>query len=120
MVFYSFGVLAVGISPALMSFIPALITDLVILVGMWLACEARRGKAGICRVVAVFALLASPSHCLVVYLLYGPFLKFDQPPAPMGARRALAGSTSPCTTTSPTRTPGSPRKARHTIQGLAV
>jgi len=71
-VFYTFGVLAVGISPALMNFIPALIAALVILVGMWLAYEARPGKAGICGAVTVFALLAFPSHSLSFYFLHGP------------------------------------------------
>ena len=42
--FYAIGVLAVGISPALMNFIPALIAVLVILVGMWLAYQARPGQ----------------------------------------------------------------------------
>jgi hypothetical protein len=70
--FYAIGVLAVGISPALMNFIPALIAVLVILVGMWLAYQARPGKAGICGVVTVFVLLAFPSHSLSLYFLHGP------------------------------------------------
>ena len=71
-VLYALGVLAAGISPALMNFIPALIAVLVILVGMWLAYEARPGKAGICGAVTVFALLAFPSHSLSIYFLHGP------------------------------------------------
>lgn len=72
MVFYIFGVLAVGISPARMNFIPTLIAALVILVGMWLAYEARPGKASICGAVTVFALLAFPSRFLSIFFLHGP------------------------------------------------
>ena len=71
-VFYMVAVLLVGVRSALLHLVPAFIAVLVILVGILIAREGRRGAAAVAAAVTVVALLGFPSHYLAYFLLRGP------------------------------------------------
>jgi hypothetical protein len=71
-VFYTVGVLFVGVREALLYVTPALIASLVVLMGVLIAREGRKTAAAIASGLTVVALLGLPSHYLAAYLLRGP------------------------------------------------
>jgi hypothetical protein len=70
--FYTMGVGLLGIRPLLLHLVPALIASLVVLIGILIAKENRKGAAGVAAALTVFALLALPGRFLSYFLLRGP------------------------------------------------
>ena len=71
-VFYMLGVLVIGVRSSLLHLIPAFIASLVVLMGVLIAREGRRGFAAIAAGVTVVALLALPGRLLSYFYLRGP------------------------------------------------
>jgi len=69
---YAIAVLLVGVRPELLNLVPAVIAAAVVVVGMWIARDGRRGWPGAAGALVVFALLALPSHALATFYLQGP------------------------------------------------
>jgi hypothetical protein len=70
--FYTVGVGFLGIRPLLLHLVPALIASLVVLIGIFIAKENRKGAAGVAGALTVFALLAFPGRFFSYFLLRGP------------------------------------------------
>ncbi len=70
--FYTVGVLLIGVRSALLHLVPAFIASLVVLFGVLIAREGRRGGAAIAAGVTVVALLGLPGHLLSYFYLRGP------------------------------------------------
>jgi hypothetical protein len=70
--FYTVGVGLVGIRPLLLHLVPAFITSLIVLFGILVARENRKGVAAVAAAVTVFALLGLPGRFLSYFLLRGP------------------------------------------------
>jgi hypothetical protein len=71
-IFYTLGVLLIGVRPALLHLVPAFIAALVVLFGVLIARDGRRGIAAIAAGVTVFALLGLPGRLLSYFYLRGP------------------------------------------------
>ena len=70
--FYTIGVLVVGLRSVLVHLVPAFIAALVVLMGIVIARDGRRAAASAAAAVTVVALLGLPSHYLVYFLVRGP------------------------------------------------
>ncbi len=70
---YMLGIVLFGIHPFLMHAIPALIATLVILVGVLIAAEGRRGAAALAAGGVVVAILGLPSNAWAIFFLRGPW-----------------------------------------------
>jgi hypothetical protein len=70
--FYTVGVGLLGIRPLLLQLVPAFIAALVVLFGVLVARDNRRGAAAVAAGATVFALLALPGRFLSYFLLRGP------------------------------------------------
>jgi len=71
-IFYTIGVLLIGVRSTLLHLVPALIASLVVLFGVLIAREGRRGAAAIAAGVTVVALLGFPGRLLSYFYLRGP------------------------------------------------
>ena len=71
-VFYMLGVLVIGVRSSLLHLVPAFIASLVVLMGVLIAREGRRGFAAIAAAVTVVALLGLPGRLLSYFYLRGP------------------------------------------------
>jgi hypothetical protein len=69
---YAAAVAVAGLRPALLYAGPAIIAALVIVLGMIMAREGRRGATAIAGAVTVAALLAFPTHTMALFFLRGP------------------------------------------------
>jgi len=70
-VFYTVGVLLLGVRPVLLHLVPAVIAALVVCTGVFLARDGRRGAPGVAAGATVVGLLALPGHALAYFLLEG-------------------------------------------------
>jgi hypothetical protein len=70
--FYTVGVGFLGVRPLLLHLVPAFIASLVVLFGIFIAKESRKGAAAVAAALTVFALLALPGRFLSYFLLRGP------------------------------------------------
>ncbi len=70
--FYTAAILIGGLRPGLLYAVPALLAALVIVAGVLMAREGRRGAPAIAGGATVFALLAFPTHAMSVFFLRGP------------------------------------------------
>ncbi len=71
--FYALASVIVGIRPSLLFAVPAIIATAVIVVGLIMAREGRRGAAAMAGSVTVVALLAFPTHAFASFFVRGPF-----------------------------------------------
>ncbi len=71
-IFYTFGVLVIGVRSSLLHLVPAFIASLVVLLGVLIAREGRRGAAAVAAGVTVVALLGLPGRLLSYFYLRGP------------------------------------------------
>lgn len=71
-VFYTAGVLVVGLRSILEYLVPAFIAALVVVMGIVIARDGRRGAASVGAAITVVALLGLPSHYLIYFLVRGP------------------------------------------------
>ncbi len=71
-IFYTVGVLVIGVRSSLLHLVPAFIASLVVLFGVLIAREGRRGAAAIAAAVTVVALLGLPGRLLSYFYLRGP------------------------------------------------
>lgn len=69
--FYAAGDALAGVSPALLTFIPAVLYALVVLLGTLAAGVALRGRAAAIGMAAAFALLAFPTWASTLFVLRG-------------------------------------------------
>jgi hypothetical protein len=70
--FYTVGVVLVGIRPLLLHLVPAFIASLVVLFGVLIAKENRRGVSRWAGGITAFALLGLPGRFLSYFFLRGP------------------------------------------------
>ncbi len=70
-IFYAVAYLIVGLHPDVLYVLPALIAALVVVVGVLIARDGRRGGAAIAGVIALVALLAFPTHAMAYFYLRG-------------------------------------------------
>ena len=71
-IFYTLGVLLIGVRSTLLHLVPAFIASLVVLFGVLIAREGRRGAAAIAAGITVVALLGFPGRLLSYFYLRGP------------------------------------------------
>jgi hypothetical protein len=71
--FYALASVIVGIRPSLLFAVPAGIATAVIVVGVIMAREGRRGTAAVIGSVTVVVLLAFPTHAFASFFVRGPF-----------------------------------------------
>ena len=64
---YTVAVLLGGLRPGLLYAVPAILAALVIVAGVLMAREGRRGAAAVAGGAAVFVLLALPTHAMAVF-----------------------------------------------------
>jgi len=69
---YFVAVVLFGLHPILMHAVPAAIAAAVIVIGVFMAVEDRRGAAAVAAGGTVIAILALPSHALAFFFLRGP------------------------------------------------
>jgi hypothetical protein len=70
--FYAVAILLGGLRPGLLYAVPALLAALVILAGVLMAREGRRGVAAVAAGATAFVLLAFPTHAMAMFFLRGP------------------------------------------------
>ena len=70
--FYTVGVLIVGLKSVLVYLVPAFIAALVVLMGIVIARDGRRGAASAAAALTVVALLGLPSHYLTTFWSVAP------------------------------------------------
>jgi hypothetical protein len=71
-VFYAIGILVVGLRSVLLHLIPAFVAALVVMMGIVIAREGRRGAASVAAAVIVVTLLGLPSPYLTYFFVRGP------------------------------------------------
>jgi hypothetical protein len=71
-IFYTFGVLLIGVRSTLLHLVPAFIASLVVVLAVLIAREGRRGAAAIAAGVTVVALVGFPGRLMSYFYLRGP------------------------------------------------
>lgn len=72
-VFYSVAAFLVGVKAMLLHLVPAVIAMLVVVIGVVIARDGRRGAPAVAGTVTVICLLALPGHYFSFFFLRGPF-----------------------------------------------